>query len=262
MDNFHIDVTSEGREAFSLAMQLAFDGDPIRSRKAVAFKSSKDRLVLYWTHDERDTSGLAPDGSSAPVKLPFAMSAAQAAEFVWGWLGGAADYGAEPDHDGSNSEGWRVFCGDWGHVDGDLAYARRDRARLGDVRQMNELQQEPSHLVTIWSHTGGAAIGYRGSTKRHPIEPRTFVLMIDLEDNRSMAVVDDGDGRLVGDSRGRIDYRAGAYIIRPDNPLKSTKGTVTYNFEPTPVRAWWMRSSAVLRSFLARARAAYARISA
>lgn len=36
-------------------------------------------------------------------------------KLVWAWLETVA-YGPQPDHDGSNGKGWRVFNEAWGHV--------------------------------------------------------------------------------------------------------------------------------------------------
>lgn len=67
------------------------------------------RIVLFWT-DRKNEDGFVP--------FPFKMDAKGAAEFVSRWLA-EADYGTPPSHDGSNEKGWRVYCEDWGHVDGD-----------------------------------------------------------------------------------------------------------------------------------------------
>lgn len=113
MDNFHIDVTCEGRETFGVALQLAW-----RHSRAVAYRVADNRMTLYWSIDERDLSGLTKE-SSAIVRLPYEMTAEHATEFVWGWLESGADYGTRPPIDGSCHKGWRVFCESWGRVNGD-----------------------------------------------------------------------------------------------------------------------------------------------
>lgn len=103
MDNFHIDVTSMGEPAFRAALGLC------RWPKVTGYRIGPGaRIVLYWT------SSSAKDY----VALPYWMTLDQAATFVLGWLE-QVDYCKEPDHDGSNSKGWRMYCEDWGHVDSD-----------------------------------------------------------------------------------------------------------------------------------------------
>ena len=135
MDNFHIDVTAEGREAFNAAMGLAMRPHD----KAVAYAIHPTLgLVLFWHDGETAIADRAetPQFSSeinreawdrlyaegqakvvcAPVqKLPYAMQGRALVEFAWHWLL-TADYGRQPDHDGSNEEGWRVYNETWGHV--------------------------------------------------------------------------------------------------------------------------------------------------
>lgn len=103
MDNFHFDMTSEGDEAFKTALKL-FD---VRvGRTVVGYRSDAKKMVLYWSVSERAT------------KLPYPMTFEQAANFVLGWLA-HADYGPEPDHDGDNGKGWRLYNEAWGQVDGE-----------------------------------------------------------------------------------------------------------------------------------------------
>lgn len=101
MDNFRIDVTAEGDDRLRAVLAL-FDHDTVVGYQA----DGRRRLVFYWTDSEKATA------------LPFPMTMEQAADFAIGWLE-HADYGDEPDHDGSNGKGWRIYNEDWGHVDGD-----------------------------------------------------------------------------------------------------------------------------------------------
>ena len=103
MDNFHFDMTSEGAETLKKA--LALFNQP--GRKVVGYKADKEKgLILYWSESERAT------------KLPFPMTLQQAADFASGWLE-HADYGSEPDHDGDNGKGWRLYTESCGHVGGE-----------------------------------------------------------------------------------------------------------------------------------------------
>jgi hypothetical protein len=134
MDNFHIDITSEGRSALATAMSLAFgkyhSAVAYAIREAVAGEKHKfeddalqekygwmlgpktqgkpKRLIFFWSDSETVSDRIA---------LPFKLDATGAADFAIRWLG-ELDYGRQPDHDGDNEKGWRLYCEGWGHVDG------------------------------------------------------------------------------------------------------------------------------------------------
>ena len=101
MDNFRVDVTAEGDDRLRAVLAL-FDHDTVVGYRTDA----RRRLVFYWSDSEK------------AIALPFPMTIEQAADFAIGWLR-HADYGDEPDHDGSNGKGWRIYNEAWGHVDGD-----------------------------------------------------------------------------------------------------------------------------------------------
>jgi len=61
-----------------------------------------ETMVLLWGGDE----GTA---------LPYKMNMEQSAKFLYDWLE-QTDHGPEPDQDGSNKKGWRLFTQAWGHV--------------------------------------------------------------------------------------------------------------------------------------------------
>lgn len=106
MDNFKLDVTSEGDETLKTVLALF-------RKKMAGYRedTTGNRLILYWVASEKS------------VKLPFQMELDQAASFVSGWLK-QADYGTEPDLDGDVGRGWRIYCESWGHVGGEWqAYA-------------------------------------------------------------------------------------------------------------------------------------------
>lgn len=129
MDNFRIDITAEGEASLRGAMELAFahnaPGGKVESyRVAVLTGTSwngiaeeldgRTALILRWTKEKTRKE----DG---PVDLPFRLDAAGAADFASRWLA-EQDFGREPDHDGDNGKGWRMWTGPWGHV-GDDRYA-------------------------------------------------------------------------------------------------------------------------------------------
>ena len=102
MDNFKFDMTAEGPDTLKAALSLFNPPGGM----VIGYSTNGSRLVLYWKESPRAT------------KLPFPMTLDQAADFASGWLK-YADYGDEPDHDGDNDKGWRLYCEDWGHIDRD-----------------------------------------------------------------------------------------------------------------------------------------------
>lgn len=122
-DNFHIDVIAPGRAALDAAIAVVFQVHRAATHYAVLNTPKEDdeegrlsdrpgsTLVLYWS-DPRDVKGASP--------LAFPLTLDNASDFVWQWLRGPGQESAspEPDHDGSNGHGWRVFNEAWGHVYG------------------------------------------------------------------------------------------------------------------------------------------------
>jgi hypothetical protein len=116
MDNRHISVQSEGREAFDLAFQLLFDNAP-GGKASHYFEHPEKGLVFLW-HEE--AYGLFAKAS----KLPYAMRWKEAADLAWGWLSNQPNekYTEKLDHDGSNGKGFLVYNEYWGHI-GESHYA-------------------------------------------------------------------------------------------------------------------------------------------
>lgn len=104
-DNYRFDLTGIDLET---CMKVAFGDVP--GGKAEGWKTYTDEgnriLVLCWSEH---SSGMTP--------LPAPMNAEEAVVFVRSWLR-SVPYPKEPDHDGSNSKGWRVYNEKWGHVRG------------------------------------------------------------------------------------------------------------------------------------------------
>ena len=132
MDNFLINIVYEGEGTLATALQLAsrsykaigyairdaspgerWDGekymkDPRQAHMMGWYREPKPRrLVFFWSEYEK-----VPD----MIALPFKLDAAGMADFATRWLA-EQDFGKQPDHDGDNGRGWRVYCEGWGHVD-------------------------------------------------------------------------------------------------------------------------------------------------
>ncbi len=100
MDNFRVDVTSEGLSQFTLAMELIF------RHECVGYRIDKNVIHLYWADSDK------------AIKLPYKYNVQQTINFVWGWLEVNPPTGKQPDHDGDNGKGFRLFNESWGHADG------------------------------------------------------------------------------------------------------------------------------------------------
>lgn len=120
MDNFHVDVTSEGDEALLRVLQLAF----LQHRHATHWREEVApgqggppsnlhtmRFLLAWA-----------DPGEGWHPFPVPIGAEQAQDVVLGWLA-ATKYPPQPDHDGDNGKGWGAYCNLWGFVDPDYRYA-------------------------------------------------------------------------------------------------------------------------------------------
>jgi len=132
MDNRTIDIISEGDDGLALALQLIWPNAP--GGKATHYKmvnliekteyyAREGKVVYHSTSTTEDPKGtptlilLWYDEHDAR-ELPYALDLAGGVAFVRGWLAHKADYGPEPDHDGHNKRGWRIFTENWGHVAG------------------------------------------------------------------------------------------------------------------------------------------------
>jgi len=146
MDNFTIDITSEGDETLTKALEIAFAHNAPGAKathysvvklaqetsyyanKAIGNLSENLKEIpgMHIHHFEKykqDDNGhltliLLWSESNGAVALPYPMKITDAIPFVKGWLENAGDPGKEPDMDGSLDKGWRVFTGAWGHVAG------------------------------------------------------------------------------------------------------------------------------------------------
>lgn len=114
-DNFRFDITGAPLDQ---CLDIAIIGAP--GKKVVGWSVDTDgrRLVLYWSTSPRATP------------LPAPLKGEALLGFVKSWLE-SVNYDSEPDHDGSNSRGWRVYNENWGHIGNDpYAFAAIEPAWL------------------------------------------------------------------------------------------------------------------------------------
>jgi hypothetical protein len=135
-DNLHLDVTSQGLDALKHALHIAWPGnykathlletkllekvtfhplpDPTRCcHNLVEESQGTPTLILFWSQE----GGALPAQGETDI-LPFEFDKTMSARHIVQWLA-KANYGPEPDHDGDNQKGFRLFTGDfWGHIAG------------------------------------------------------------------------------------------------------------------------------------------------
>lgn len=115
MDNFSMDVTADSeqtlRELLSIAFRHNCPGGKASHWTEIGRMNDQVlcRVLVFLWHEEKR------EGEEVH-KLPVPLDADGAAEIAIRWLD-ETDRGNEPDHDGSNSEGFRVYCDFWGHVE-------------------------------------------------------------------------------------------------------------------------------------------------
>lgn len=119
-DNFHLDITGA---ALDKCLDIAFGGgapgnktshwstmEPGEKSHEAVWGANKagSRLVLFWSKPETSVEALA---------FLTPLTAEQVEPIVKAWLA-EQNYGSQPDHDGDNGKGWRVYNEAWGHVGG------------------------------------------------------------------------------------------------------------------------------------------------
>jgi hypothetical protein len=105
-----LNVNGQGLARLKAAMALADDGEGSFRRSATGYAISAGRLVFFQYASDK-----------AQTLFPSPISLDRAAEIAFDWLA-TQEYGPEPDHDGDNERGWRLFRDRWGHIDG-LGYS-------------------------------------------------------------------------------------------------------------------------------------------
>jgi len=118
VDNQIFDINGKGLAVLDKTMDLAFTDrcyDNNQTAKSWAYHSQYGLLFFAYGNDGH--------------KFPTPLTGIQCSSIAWEWLktpeGKASDFDfsshekkmvGNADHDGDNSEGWRVYLEDWGHV--------------------------------------------------------------------------------------------------------------------------------------------------
>lgn len=137
---FSIDASSEGgADVIEHALSVIWEsvpGDKVSHYKLTKIKSKTDYYcddyngkfegkfaadrTHHYSEDVEGDDGILTlillwSGENNAVKLPFDLTLPQAAKFIADWLK-TIEYPEQPDHDGGNHAGWRIFNDHWGHV--------------------------------------------------------------------------------------------------------------------------------------------------
>lgn len=98
-----LNVNGEGLSRLKQAMKL-LDTWETNKLTVSGFTVEDNRIILFqYEHD-----------SMTPFPTP--MSLDFAATIAYEWVVNA-NYPKEPDHDGDNKKGWRLYKESWGHID-------------------------------------------------------------------------------------------------------------------------------------------------
>jgi hypothetical protein len=127
-DNFRFDVTAwdghyrDGFKMLDYCVKLAFANhskvERFLEQPGVLAKVEHGRRFPMW---EKPPRLILMWGGDAGMPLLMPAGPEVIAPTIREWLG-SQDYKNEPDHDGDNSKGWRIYNGPWGHID-DHRYA-------------------------------------------------------------------------------------------------------------------------------------------
>lgn len=119
MDNRVFNVNGKGKQMLTDTLRLAlfqkggcYESD--RDHKADGYVFVPDKgLVLLWHVDPKrgEQKFITPLGPEALAAMIYEWLNSEEAKSV-----PLTSWDKDADHDGDNSEGWRVFCENWGHV--------------------------------------------------------------------------------------------------------------------------------------------------
>ena len=114
MDNRVFNVNGEGEVMLTATLKLLFTQCNAEYTKAHGWAFTPKHGFIVYQYP------------GVGNRFPTPLTAEQLAPIVWAWLNGdeaktveCDGWDADCDHDGDNGPGWRVFCEDWGHVNGD-----------------------------------------------------------------------------------------------------------------------------------------------
>lgn len=112
MDNRLFNVNGCGDEMLKDTLSLAFKQADAKTASAWVQTKEQGLILLYYTSSD-EVLNKFPSKLTVDVVFPIVKT----------WLTDdfaktvtLSEWCQNLDHDGHNSKGWQVYCGDWGHV--------------------------------------------------------------------------------------------------------------------------------------------------
>ena len=118
MDNRVFNVNGKGQGLLEATLTLAFAQHSSQIKAKGYLFDPEFGLVLLWYWPDKLSENHPP-----VQKFMAPLPAEKVAPMIMEWLKSEEagkvkleGWDRNADHDGHNSQGWRVYCGDWGHV--------------------------------------------------------------------------------------------------------------------------------------------------
>lgn len=110
-DNRVFNVNGQGRDRLTETIGLAFNLSGV-DQTCTGYAQTNEHGLILLAWPEKDC-----------VCLPTEFDAILTSDICWSWLNSEKSkdivlngWDIDSDHDGHNTEGWRVYLEDWGHV--------------------------------------------------------------------------------------------------------------------------------------------------
>lgn len=116
-DNFKIDICNIGAEELDIALGIAFRQAPGKKSSHYIKKKMESTHRFGVARQEVETLIFLWHEEKGSIPFPSDISSSEASIIAQKFIN-SVDAGPQPDHDGSNSIGFRVFNEAWGHVAG------------------------------------------------------------------------------------------------------------------------------------------------
>lgn len=101
-DNLRFAVNGAGQDRLERAMEFA------NVEFSVGYADDNGKRLIFFRY--------GGDDRMTPFPAPLTMR--ECAMAAMKWLEFKANYGREPDHDGANRAGWRVYNDAWARIEG------------------------------------------------------------------------------------------------------------------------------------------------
>ena len=112
VSNRVFNINGQGLEMLAAILELAFH------------HAGCDHVTGWAIDEEHGLVLYAQFGAKEATLFPIPLTASEVLLTTWAWLNDddtwakvkLEGWDADADHDGHNTRGFRVYCGDWGHI--------------------------------------------------------------------------------------------------------------------------------------------------